>query len=222
MPNHAAGPTLDAPLNLSRTALVITDPQNDFLREDGVAYGPLAANLQELGTVANIDALLEAAKGASVTVAISPHFYFEHDGAWLHPGVLLRQLGQLGAFRRTSVIDSRGFEGSGADFLERYKRYIHDGKTIVTSPHKVYGPESNDLILQLRSRDIDTVILAGMAANLCTDSHLRALVEGGFKAYLVRDAVAAPGPEAYRAALVNYGLIANGVWTTQEAIAAMS
>jgi len=29
-----------------------------------------------------------------------------------------------------------GFEGSGADFPERYKPYLHDANTIVTSQHK--------------------------------------------------------------------------------------
>ncbi len=40
--------------------------------------------------------------------------------------------------------------GLRADFLERYKPYIEDGETVVASPHKVYGPENNDLILQHR------------------------------------------------------------------------
>ena len=37
------------------------------------------------------------------------------------------------------------FSGSGADWLERCKPYIDDGETVVASPHKVYGPENNDL-----------------------------------------------------------------------------
>ena len=32
-----------------------------------------------------------------------------------------------------------------------------DGKTVITSPHKVYGPESNDLVLQLRKRGVKKV-----------------------------------------------------------------
>jgi hypothetical protein len=88
---------------------------------------------------------------------------------------------------------------------------------VVVAPHKLYGPESNDLIFQLRSRGIDTVLLAGLVANLCVDSHLRALKENGFRVYVVKDAVAAPGEEAYRAALLNFGMIANGVLTTGEA-----
>jgi nicotinamidase-related amidase len=85
----------------------------------------------------------------------------------------------------------------------------------------MYGPESNDLIYQLRVRGIDTVVLGGMVANLCVDSHMRALMENGFRVYVVKDAVGAPGDDAYQAALTNYGMIANGVLTTEQAIKAI-
>ena len=73
---------------------------------------------------------------------------------------------QIHMFDRKDALSLDGFEGSGADWLEQYKPYIQDGKTVVTSPHKIYGPETNDLVLQLRKRKIDTVILGGMSANL--------------------------------------------------------
>ena len=60
----------------------------------------------------------------------------------------------------------------------------------MASPHKVYGPESNDLVLQLRKRGIDKVILAGMSANLCVEAHLRELTEQGFEVAVVKDATA--------------------------------
>ncbi len=83
------------------------------------------------------------------------------------------------------------FEGSGADWLEAYKPYINDGETVVANPHKVYGPENNDLMLQLRKRGIDKVILGGMSANLCTEAHMRELLERGFEVAVVSDATAA-------------------------------
>ncbi len=76
--------------------------------------------------------------------------------------------------------------------MERYKPFIEDGATVVTSPHKVYGPETNDLVLQLRKRGIDRVILAGMSANLCTESHMRELMEQGFDVTVVSDGTALP------------------------------
>ena len=129
-------------------------------------------------------------------------------------------------FDRPGALNLEGFEGSGADWLELYKKYINDGETIVTSPHKVYGPETNDLVLQLRKRGIDTVILGGMSANLCTESHMRELLEQGFEVIVVKDATAAAiTPElgdGYQSALVNYGFLANGVVTTEEAVGQMA
>jgi len=125
----------------------------------------------------------------------------------------------IGMFDRKGALDLQGFEGSGADWLARYKPYINDGQTIVTSPHKVFGPEPNDLVLQLRKRGINKVILAGMSANLCTESHLRELIEQGFEVLVVKDATAAaqvPEGDGYAAALTNFRFIANAVRTTAE------
>ena len=44
------------------TALVVTDPQNDFLSPDGVTWGVVGANVTENNTVANIESLFKAAK----------------------------------------------------------------------------------------------------------------------------------------------------------------
>lgn len=84
-------------------------------------------------------------------------------------------------------------------------------------PHKVYGPETNDLVLRLKKRGIDKVILAGMSANLCTKSHMRELLEQGFEVAVVKDGTAAaiiPEGDGYAAALANFRFMANAVWTT--------
>jgi nicotinamidase-related amidase len=124
-------------------------------------------------------------------------------------------------FDRPSALDLNGFEGSGADWLEQYKPFINDGQTVVCSPHKVFGPESNDLVLQLRKRGIDQVILAGMSANLCVESHLRELLEQGFEVAVVGDATAAaqvPGYDGYEAAITNFRFLASDLWSTGEAV----
>ncbi len=190
-----AGAAENAPpvLDKAHTAVLITDPQNDFLREDGALYKLLADNLKELGTVDNIEKLMKSAKKTGIALAVDPLVFTLRDADWNHPGALQKQLLEMKALHRTSLADPKGFEGSGADFFDRYKPYIQDGKTIVVAPHKLYRPESNDLVYQLRARGIDTVSLGGMVANLCVDSHMRTLMENGFKVYVVKDAVAAPG-----------------------------
>ena len=204
-----------------RTDLVITDPQNDFLSPDGATWGVVGTSVTENNTVANIEALLKAAKKNGIPVFISPHYYYPTDHSWKFEGVLEALMHKIGMFDRKGALDLDGFEGSGADWLELYKPYINDGETVVASPHKVYGPENNDLMLQLRKRGIDKVILGDMSANLCTEAHMRELLERGFEVAVVSDATAAaivPEGDGYQAALVNFRFIANAVWTTAEAV----
>ena len=211
--------------NTNNTALVITDPQIDFLSPDGVTWAMVGESVTENNTVDNIELLFKAAKKNGYHVFISPHYYYPTDHGWAFEGTLERAMHEIKMFDRKGPLNLDGFEGSGADWMEVYKPYINDGKTIVVSPHKVYGPETNDLVLQLRKRSIDTVILGGMSANLCTESHMRELLEQGFEVIVVKDATAAAvTPElgdGYKAALVNYGFMANDVITTDEAVKRM-
>jgi len=206
-------------INPEDTALVITDPQNDFLSPKGVTWGVVGESVTENNTVENIETLLKTAKKSGIQVFISPHYYYPTDHGWKFEGALEKLMHNIGMFDRKGALNLKDFKGSGADWLDRYKKYIEDGKTVIVSPHKVYGPETNDLVLQLRKRKIDKVILGGMSANLCVESHMRELIEQGFEVAVVKDATAAailPEGNGYEAALVNYRFIANAVWTTKE------
>ena len=220
-PANPGLPPSDMVLNLKRTALVVTDPQIDFLSPDGVTWGVVGESVTHHNTVANLGRLFEAAKKVDMIVAISPHYYYPTDKGWKFEGALEKLMHKIGMFNRQSPYTMEGFENSGADFMPEYKKYILDGKTIITSPHKVYGPQANDLGLQLRKNRIDQVILAGMSANLCVESHLRDLLEQGFEVAVVKDATAAakvPEGDGYLAAIINFRFIANAVWTTDEAV----
>ncbi|WP_109434151.1 MULTISPECIES: cysteine hydrolase [Aquimarina] len=203
------------------TAIVITDPQNDFLSPDGVTWGVVGESVTANNTVDNIEALFKVAKEKNIPVFVSPHYYYPHDHTWKIEGALEALMHKINMFDRKDALSLDGFEGSGADWLDTYKKYIKGDNVIVTSPHKVYGPESNDLALQLRKHGYGKVILAGMSANLCTESHMRDLVESGFDVAVVKDATAGailPGMNAYEAAVVNFQMIASHVYTTKEIV----
>ncbi len=213
------------PVNADVTALVVTDPQNDCLSEKGAFWDAVKQSVIENNTIENIESMLLAAKEGGVPVFISPHYYFPWDHRWKFAGTIEKAMHDVGMYDRTDPLDLTGFEGSGADFLDQYKPLIHDGETVVANPHKVYGPENNDLFLQLRKRGIDSVYLCGMSANLCTEAHLRAMLESGFEVTVVKDATAAailPDlGDGYAAALTNFKFLANGVLTTEEASQAL-
>jgi nicotinamidase-related amidase len=211
--------------NQSDTALVVIDPQNDVLSEMGVSWGLVGESVKENNTVENLARLFAAAKNQGYGVFISPHYLYPHDQAWQFGGIVERMMLDDKEFFRPDPLGREGLTGSGADWLERFKSFIDDGKTVVVSPHKMWGPQTNDLVYQLRKRRINKIILAGMLANLCVESHLRELLEQGFEVAVVKDATAAPRHptigDGYKAALINYGFLANAVLTTDDAVNAM-
>ena len=213
-------------INKADTAVLVTDPQNDFLSEKGATWQLVGDSVTENNTIENIERVIKTAKDNGFEVFISPHYYYPTDSSWQFGGTVENLMHEINMFSRDGALSLDGFSGSGADWLERYKPLIEDGKTVVVSPHKVYGPENNDLVLQLRKRHISKIILAGMSANLCVEAHLRELLEQGFEVAVVKDATAgARHPElgdGYQAAVVNFGYIANAVLSTDEVVKEMA
>lgn len=204
-----------------KTAFVVTDPQNDFLNPKGVAWGLVGKSVRDNDTIGNLIRLFRAAKDAGLPVFISPHYYYPCDHKWRFEGALEKLMHDIRMYDRPDSLDLAGFEGSGADWLEAFKPYINDGESIVASPHKLFGPQTNDLVLQLRKRGINKVLLAGMSANLCTESHLRHLQEEGFEVAVAWDATGAaqlPNLDGMAAAKVNFRMLASEVFTTAEAV----
>lgn len=212
-------------LHKNDTALVVIDPQNDVLSESGISWAMVGASVRENNTVENLERLFVAAKAHDYGVFISPHYLYPHDQAWQFGGAVEHMMLDDKEFYRPDPLSIEGFAGSGADWLERYKPFIADSKTTVVSPHKMWGPQTNDLVQQLRKRRMNKVILAGMLANLCVESHLRELLEQGFEVAVVKDATAGPRHpvigDGYQAAVINYGFLANAVLTTADAVQAM-
>ena len=69
-------------ITTATTAIVITDPQVDFLSPDGVTWGVVGQSITENGTVENLEALFAVAEEVGMPVFVSPHYYYEHDHEW--------------------------------------------------------------------------------------------------------------------------------------------
>lgn len=197
---------MEAGIDPSRTGVLIVDPQNDFLSEGGAVWDLVGNGVKETKVLENLVELREAARAAHVPVFYSPHYYTDEEyERWQH----LNPIDEL-------MFDRRMFqEGSwGAEF---HPDLAPDENTRVLAPHKgLSNFWTGDTSLQLRQRGIQTIILAGMSANLCVESHLRDATENGFDVIMVKDATTGPGPEATQAAYTNYGFIASEITTTEE------
>jgi nicotinamidase-related amidase len=202
------------------TALVFTDPQKEVLTESGGAWPFVKAAVEANHTVENIERLFKAAKTHGYEVFVSPHYYYPTDRGWLFHEPLGQVMYDNHMFERRGPLNLEGFAGSGADWVPTLRPYIEDGKTIVVSTHKVYGPETNDLVLQLRKRGIQHVVLGGMLANMCVEAHARELLEQGFELIIAKDATAAPHHPEWGdgnvAAAINFRYLSQNVLSTDE------
>lgn len=215
-------------LDKAHTALVLADIQNEFLTETGTYYPLIEESLKKHKVLDHLEELLKCAQENNLFVLHSPHYYFPTDRQWVGPGGaiadFLAGLPAPGFVGRKDPVDLEGFSGSGADYPERLKKYLMDGKTVNVSPHKGMSCHSNDLIKQLRMRRIEKLVVAGPVGNICLENHVRDLIEAGFEVAIVRDAIAGSRNEegdAYQACMVNYRFIANAIWTTDEAVKRM-
>ena len=220
----AAVPDATFKLDVPRAALVLTDPQVDFLSPVGVAWDVVGESVRRNHTVENIERLLAAATSANMLVAISPHYYYPSDHRWGFGGLLERFMDRCGISDREGPIAGERMSREGAEVLPQYRPYLLRGRAVVTAPHKAYGPDPNDLAWLLHRFHVAQVVLAGMSANLCVESHLRALLDDGFEVAVVKDATAGatlPGGDGYLAAIINFRFIANALWSTDEALTQM-
>ncbi len=69
-------------INKNDTAVLVTDPQNDFLSEQGVTWQLVGDSVKENQTIENIERIMRAAKDKGFEVFISPHYYYPTDHGW--------------------------------------------------------------------------------------------------------------------------------------------
>lgn len=213
-------------LEKGHTALVMPDLQNEFFKPaKGTYYEMIEESLKKRNVEANTAKLLQTAQELGIYIIHSPHWYYPTDLQWqVPPGAIGHYLISIGFCGRKDPVDLEGFRGSRADYYEPFKKYLQDGKTCNASPHKHFGCEANDVVKQLHMRKVRKVIMAGPAANVCLESHMRDLIESGFEVAMVRDAVGGAVNEegdGYQAAMINWRFMANALWTTEEAVNAM-
>jgi hypothetical protein len=155
-----------------------------------------------------------------VPVFVSPHYYFPHDHRWEFGGTLEQKMHRSACPTGPAPSTRRASPAPAPTGASSTSPASPTARPSSAALHKVYGPEQNDLVLQLRKRGINKVVLAGMSANLCVESHLRELLEQGFEVAVVADATAAARHpemgEGYAVALTNFRDIAGAVLTTEE------
>ena len=156
--------TVDA----ARTALLVVDMQNDFVREGGSLRVPDAE-----ATIPAIQTLLVRARGHGMKVVFTQDSHTDGDPEW-------------------AIWPEHAREGSwGWEIVDALAP--RDGETVIRKPRydAFYGTPLEHL---LRLWAVDTLVLCGTVANICVHYTAASAALRWFDVVVVRDAVSALDP----------------------------
>jgi ureidoacrylate peracid hydrolase len=197
------GDSLAHKLEPASTALLIVDVQNDFCADDGhfARCGIDLRPSQEM--VPRLAALVVRARQTGVLVVFVQAIY---DEKYIGPAELDRR-------RRSGTEWPRCVEGTwGADF---YGLQPAPGDLIVRK-HRYSGFYATDLDLVLRSRGIRTVVVTGVATDVCVEATVRDAFMRDYYVVVVGDCTAATIASVQAAALDRLGTYFGVLTTSKE------
>lgn len=198
-------------LDPTRTALVLIEFQNEFTTEGGVLHGAVAGVMETTGMLDNTKAFVDKARAAGVTIMHAPiTFAPGYLELTRHPyGILAGVVGGNAFVKDTwgaAIVDD--LAPAEGDILIEGKRGLD-----------TFASTNLDFIL--RSKGIDTVILAGFLTNCCVESTMRSAYENGYRVITLTDCVAASSQEEHANAIrFDYPMFSHPL-TSDEVAAAL-
>jgi ureidoacrylate peracid hydrolase len=169
--------TLPEKVQGSRAALIVVDMQNDFCAPGGMMANE-ALDLSAVQKMAEeLPAFIQAARDAGVLVIFVRNVYSSADNvylsdAWLEQASRTRQ----GSYTRREVCAAGSWEG---DFYGNVRP--QPGDPIITK-HRYSAFHNTDLDTVLRANGIRSLILTGVATNVCVETTAR---EGFVRDYYI-------------------------------------
>jgi nicotinamidase-related amidase len=200
--------------SVSRTALLLVDPYNDFLSEGGKLWPLLADVAKEVNLLDHLRQITAAVRAAGMQIFIVPHHRAEPTDyqKWRNPSP-----SQIAAAKRQSFAKGTWGGDWHPDFAPQ------EGDVIIKEHWGQSGFANTDLDAMLKQHDIEKVIIVGLLANTCIESTARFAMELGYHVTLVKDATAAFKREMMTAAHeLNGPTFAHSILTTKELLAALA
>lgn len=189
-------------IDLSRTALLIIDMQNDFLHEDGwfsairlVDVSPLRRPVEAINRLSN------ACRLASVPV-FHVNWGIREDCADL-PADLINRASGYGAHGGYGEETGRGpalvagsWGAASADFIH------HAPGDLTVNKHRFSGFRDTELDQILRRKGVTTLLFAGVNTDRCVFATLTDAAALGYDCILMTDACATVSPPSLEAAIL--------------------
>ena len=194
-------------IDAARTALIVVDMQNHFVAEGFPAEVPLSREI--VPTINRLARAMRAAGGQVVWVQTTATGALEHWGN-RHKYLLTPE---RAAERLASLHE-------GADGFKLYAALepLPNDLRVKKITYSAFIAGSSDIDAQLRSRGIETVLIAGTATNVCCESSARDAMMLDYRVIMLSDANATWTDEEHAATLDNFMLFFGDVMTADEVI----
>jgi len=195
----------------SRTGLLLVDPFNDFLSDGGKLWPRIRAGAASVDLLRHLRALVDTARGAGIVVLFVPHRRWREGDfdSWRHPTPW-----QL-------TIDREALFADGTWGGDWHPELVPQPGDVVIQEHwGQNGFFNTDLDLQLKQHGLDSIVVVGMAADVCVEATARYGAELGYHVTLVSDATVAL--DVKTAVGDSAWPFAHAVLTTAEIVAILS
>jgi ureidoacrylate peracid hydrolase len=189
------------------TALLIIDMQNHFVAEGAPGEVPLARQI--VPVINRLAGAVRACGAAVVWIQTTSGGALEHWSNY-HQHMLTPE-------RRTMRLESLDESGAGFDIYPALDVLPTDLR-IKKMKYSAFIPGSSDLDPMLKSRRIDTLLIAGTATNVCCESTARDAMMLDYRVTMLSDATATWTDQEHAATLDSFLLFFGDVMGTDEAI----
>ncbi len=179
-------------LDPARTALVVVDVQNDFVKEGGSLVVPDAE-----GTIPEIQNLLRKARGSGARVVFSQDTHTEGDPEW-------------------DIWPEHAREGSwGGEIVDELAPREDELVIRKVRYDAFYGTHLDHF---LRLWNTKTLVVCGTVANICVHYTAASAALRWYEVVIPRDATSALDPFDLESSLRQTAFLFNGTITTAEAV----
>jgi nicotinamidase-related amidase len=194
-------------LNPSTTAVVAVHMQGDIVTAAGAFGGSFAAQVEERNVIAQVGALLTAARASGATAAYTRVVYAPDYSNLNANSPLLGMVAQFGCLA----------EGQpNAEIIDALTPQEGD---LVVEHQRVAGFSASTLDADLRARGVDTIVFCGVATNASVEGTARMASDLGYRTIVVTDACSTVSPEAHEASIGSLSLLAE-IATVADVVAA--
>ena len=193
-------------LSPAKTALIIVDVQNDFCHDQGV-FGKRDFSLSHVDkAVSHLLPFMNQCRQYHLPIIFirTIHSQWTDSESWV---------GRMQGVAREMLIcrpDSWGSE------FYKVKPLTTD---FVVTKHRFSGFVGTDLDLVLRSKGIETLLMTGVATNVCVETTARDGFSRDYRIILVEDCCAAYSPEEHASTVTNirkyFGIVTNSEVLTE-------